>query len=314
MDLGRQVELHLGSDGHHGIYRIDLWCFTRGQRDVQGRKPETESEPDGFVTIIRDITCEKQLDETNDNLVTNVSHELRTPLSSIKAYMEMLIDGEAQDAETRAEFYNIIQGEASRLSQLIDNMLNVSWIESGVLKVRREQVSLSAVVQKVIDVAKSQARAKQVDLVEGPRPQSCQVVGDKDLLYQAILSLVNNAINFTAAGGRVNIDIAADEEDRSLEVSVRDTGVGIPAEDLVYLFDKFYRVPHHRNMVKGTGLGLNLVKHIVKTIHGGKLRVGSEVGKGSIFTFSLPMAEDGNAQTTRSGSHGYEQAFDLDRR
>jgi two-component system phosphate regulon sensor histidine kinase PhoR len=223
-----------------------------------------------------------------------VSHELRTPLSSIKAYVEMLVDGEAADDQTRNEFYNIIQGEANRLSRLIDNVLNIGRIESGMVKVQREHISLPALVHEAVDVMQPQARAKQIELVEVPTPLFFQVFADRDMIYQAILNLVGNAVKYTNPGGKVTVTIGVDEQAHMVQVAVSDTGVGVPPEALGRLFEKFYRVAEHKMMAKGTGLGLNLVKQIVETVHGGKVQVASTPGKGSTFTFSLPMADNSN--------------------
>ncbi len=251
------------------------------------------TETAGVVTVLRDITREKEIAEMKSDFVSNVSHELRTPLSSIKAYMEMLVDGEAQDEQTRQEFYNIIQGETNRLSRLIENILNISRIESGVVKVQREHIALPSIIREVIEMMQPQARAKNIELIEVPTPLYFQVFADKDMVYQATMNLVGNAIKYTPDGGKVTVSMSVDEHAKRVNVSVTDTGVGIPADDLPRLFDKFFRVAEHKKMAKGTGLGLNLVKQIVETVHGGKVSVQSEAGKGSTFTFSLPLADNG---------------------
>jgi two-component system phosphate regulon sensor histidine kinase PhoR len=244
------------------------------------------------VTVLRDITREREISEMKSDFVSSVSHELRTPLSSIKAYMEMLVDGEAADEQTRAEFYSIIQDQTNRLQRLIDNILNISRIESGVVRVQREHVCLASLVKDAVEVMQPQARAKQIELVEVPTPLFFQVFADKDMIYQCLLNLVSNSIKYTPAGGKVTVAISVDQQGRKVNVSVTDSGVGIPVEDLPRLFEKFYRVPGHKKLAKGTGLGLNLVKQIIETVHGGKVSVTSEVGIGSTFTFSLPMADN----------------------
>lgn len=288
--LRRHVEHKLGIGGHDSTFDVTLSCVS-DNRAVDAVAASQGTETTGVVTILRDITREKEIAEMKSDFVSNVSHELRTPLSSIKAYLEMLVDGEAQDEKTRMEFYNIIQGEANRLSRLIDNILNISRIESGVVKVQREHVSLPQLIKDAIDVMLPQARAKQIELNEVPTPVFFQVFADRDMIYQAILNLISNAIKYTHPGGRVTVAIKVDEHARTVNVSVIDTGVGVPPADLPHLFEKFYRVADHKKMAKGTGLGLNLVKHIVETVHGGHVTVTSEVGKGSTFTFSLPMAD-----------------------
>lgn len=246
----------------------------------------------GVVTVLRDITREKEISELKSDFVSSVSHELRTPLSSIKAYVEMLVDGEAHDEETRAEFYNIIQAETARLSRLIDNILNIGRIESGVIRAQREQLSLPALVHEAIEVMRPQARAKNIELRESSLPVFFLVLADKDMICQATLNLIGNAIKYTPAGGRVTVGVCVDEADRLVHVSVTDTGVGIPADAIPHLFTKFFRVDRHRKLAPGTGLGLNLVKQIIETVHGGKVSVSSELGAGSTFTYSLPLADN----------------------
>ncbi len=276
----RHVEHTVRDNGRSRTYDVTLCCVGNTQHEVAG-----------VVTILHDITKEKEISEMKSDFVSSVSHELRTPLSSIKAYVEMLVDGEADDEETRADFYNVIQSETNRLSRLIDNILNISRIESGVVKIQREHISLPAVIKEVMDVMQPQARAKQITLNEAGSPLYYQVYADKDMVYQALLNLVGNAIKYTPEGGTVDVDTIVDEHSRMVTVSVRDTGVGVPPDALPHLFEKFYRVSDHKKIAKGTGLGLNLVKHIVETVHGGRVAVDSEPGKGSTFSMALPISD-----------------------
>lgn len=284
-ELRRQVEHQIDHRGQQHICDVTLASLTKRTRD----KAETM----GVVTVLHDITKEKAISEMKSDFVSNVSHELRTPLSSIKAYMEMLIDGEANDDHTRAEFYNIIQSETNRLCRLIDNILNINRIESGIVKVQREHISLYGLIKEAVDVMKPQARAKNIDLTFTSQVLVIQVIADKDMIYQAALNLMSNAIKYTPANGKVNVSIEVNQPRKMARVSVADTGVGIGAEDLTHLFEKFYRVKDHRNLAKGTGLGLTLVKHIIETVHGGEVEVTSRENVGSTFTFTLPLADHG---------------------
>jgi len=225
------------------------------------------------------------------DFVSNVSHELRTPLAGIKAYIEMLLDGDAEDPETRQEFHEIISGETDRLSRLIDNILNLARIESGVVKVAVEPMDLTAVVKSTCEVAAPQAKAKAIELVESLAPVFTQVEADRDMINQAVMNLVSNAIKYTPEGGTVRVGTRIEDHRGVAVVEVADSGVGIPPEDLPHLFDKFYRVKSSCKMAKGTGLGLALVKHIVETLHRGTLTVRSTVGdnSGSVFTIELPI-------------------------
>lgn len=288
VSMPRHAEHQIRRGGESAMYDVSLACMPGSNA---GRRDETE-ETAGVVTILRDVTREREIAEMKSEFVSNVSHELRTPLSSIKAYMEMLVDGEADDEQTRAEFYNIIQGETNRLQRLIDNILNISRIESGVVKVQREHVALKGLLHETIDVMQPQARAKQIELTADMTPTFFQVLADKDMIYQITLNLLGNAIKYTMPKGKVTLKVEVDEIARLVTVAVVDTGVGIPDEDIPHLFDKFYRVADHKKLAKGTGLGLNLVKHIVETVHGGHVSVTSEVGVGSTFSYKLSIAED----------------------
>lgn len=277
----RHVEHTIGaSEGRPTVYDISLACVSNAQGEVTG-----------VVTILRDVTREREVSEMKSNFVSGVSHELRTPLSSIKAYVEMLVDGEADDEETRREFYNIIQSEANRLSRLIDNILNISRIESGIQRVQREDVHLSKLMREAVEVLQPQARAKNITLREMPSPLHHTIYADKDMVYQAILNLVGNAIKYTPEGGRVTVDTQVEDIHHQVTINVTDTGVGVPPDALPHLFEKFYRVNDHKKIAKGTGLGLNLVKHIVETVHHGRVSVTSQVGKGSTFSMCLPISE-----------------------
>ncbi len=262
------------------VYDVSVSCVANRQDEVAG-----------VVTILHDVTKEKEISEMKNEFVSSVSHELRTPLSSIKAYIEMLVDGEADDEQTRREFYNIIQSETNRLSRLIDNILNISRIESGIQKVQREHIVLLDVVRDVIEVMRPQARAKQIELNDKTNENGHRVYADRDMIYQAIVNLVGNAIKYTPERGRITIDMDIDERLNEVRLHVRDTGVGIPAEAVPHLFEKFYRVSDHKSMAKGTGLGLNLVKQVLETVHGGRVCVDSEHGRGSTFTIYLPLSK-----------------------
>jgi two-component system phosphate regulon sensor histidine kinase PhoR len=245
----------------------------------------------GVVTVLHDMTREKEVAEMKNDFVSSVSHELRTPLASIKAYVEMLIDGEAEDERTKGEFYEIIQGEANRLGRLIDNILNISRIESGLVKVNKQPQSLVMIVKEAIDVINPQARTKHITVTEQLMPAIYQTQADKDMLYQAVLNLLSNAVKYTPEGGSINVSTILDEARKMIVVKISDTGVGIPPKDLPFVFDKFYRVEANNRMAKGTGLGLSLVKHIVETVHRGRIFVESSVGKGTTFGFELDLCE-----------------------
>ncbi|MDY7009246.1 MAG: ATP-binding protein [Planctomycetota bacterium] len=250
-----------------------------------------EGKVSGVVAVLHDVTREREISQMKTDFVSSVSHELRTPLSSIKAYVEMLLDGEAGDEKTQREFHEIIAGETDRLNRLIENILNISRIESGVVRVVRESMSLTEVSRQALDVVAPQAKVKNITLVERLAPICYQVEADRDMIYQVVLNLTGNAIKYTPAGGTVTVSTSIDEHRGMAVCEVADTGVGIDSEDLPRIFEKFYRAEGHTKMAKGTGLGLTLVKHIIESVHNGKLSVTSEIGVGSTFSFELPILQ-----------------------
>jgi two-component system phosphate regulon sensor histidine kinase PhoR len=274
---GRRVVEHRMQDR---TFKVTLSCVaTRGDR------------PAGVVAVLHDMTREKEVAEMKNHFVSHVSHELRTPLASIKAYVEMLIDGEATDEKTEREFYEVIQNEANRLSRLIDNILNISRIESGLVKTNKKALSPVVILKEAAEVITPQAKQKQITVVESLSPAMHQVMADRDMLYEAVLNLLSNAVKYTPEGGKITLATQVDEDARKVRVRITDTGVGIPPKDLPFVFDKFYRVDANAKMAKGTGLGLSLVKHIVEVVHQGRIFVESEVGKGSTFGFELDLVE-----------------------
>ncbi len=244
----------------------------------------------GAVAVLHDITREKQIQRMKNDFVSHVSHELKTPLASITAYTEMLADGEAEDEQTRKEFYSVIQNQAQRLNRLIENILNSSRIESGLVKINKEPASLTMLIEEQLKMIKGFAEEKEVE-VTGQKPIVYdQVYVDKDMIQEVIVNLLSNAVKYTPSGGAVKIETEVDESAALVRVSVTDTGVGIPEEEIQYVFDKFYRVGTNQKQAKGTGLGLNLVKQIVEKVHDGRVFVMSKVGVGSTFGFELPLA------------------------
>jgi two-component system phosphate regulon sensor histidine kinase PhoR len=278
-----EIEIPTGESDNDGkplsrVYEVTLACIENHKHEVGG-----------VVTILHDLTREREVSQLKTDFVSKASHELRTPLSSIRAYLEMLIDGEATDDEARLEFYRVMQGEADRLGRLIDNMLNISRIEAGIVQIEREQVDIRTIINRAVETIQPQADEKQITLHPKVPAVDVSVEGDGDMLHQVVLNLLSNAVKYTPDGGRVAINCDSDNLTRSVVVSVTDTGLGIPPDALPKLFDKFFRVENYKRMAKGTGLGLSLCKHIVETVHHGQIGVESKLGMGSRFWFSVPM-------------------------
>ena len=244
----------------------------------------------GVAAVLHDVTREKEISQMKNDFVSHVSHELRTPLASITAYAEMLCEGEAQDEDTRKEFYSVIQNQAQRLNRLIEDILNISRIESGLIKVEKKPVSLAVLIEEQLQMIRSYAEENGIEIVAQKPIVFDQVYVDKDMMSQVIVNLLSNAVKYTPRGGSVMIASEVDEIGRTIRMKVKDTGVGIPPDEIDHVFDKFYRVGANKAQAKGTGLGLNLVKQIVENVHNGRVFVTSRQGAGSTFGFELPMA------------------------
>ena len=245
----------------------------------------------GVVAVLHDVTHEKEVSNMKSDFVSMVSHELRTPLASIKAYIEMLIDGEAVDKKTTGEFYEVIQNEANRLGRLIDNILNISRIESGLIRADKKPQSLTVIVKEALEVMAPQVAQKGIRLIEDLSPVFYRTEGDRDMLYQAVLNLLSNSVKYTPAGGTVTVRTEVTEADGKVVTRIIDTGVGVPPKDLPFVFEKFYRSEANSSYAQGTGLGLSVVKQIIETIHQGRVFVESQVGTGSTFGFELDLCK-----------------------
>ena len=243
------------------------------------------------VTVLRDLSREREVARLKSDFVSKASHELRTPLSSISAYIEMLVDGDAEDEDARQEFYKVISTETDRLRRLIDNLLNISRIEAGLMHIEREQVQIGELVERAVQSMMHQAKENNLDIHTKLAQVDLTITGDSDMLYQVIVNLLSNAIKYTPQGGRITVAADADHLTRSLHHSVADTGLGIAPDETEKVFDKFYRVENYRRIANGTGLGLNLCRHIVETLHNGQIGLDSTLGMGSRFWFTIPMQE-----------------------
>lgn len=252
----------------------------------------------GVVAVLRDIGDQKAIQKRNAEFVSSVSHEMKTPLAGIKAYVELLADGDAEDEQTREEFLEVINGQADRLQRLVENLLNIARIEAGVVSVSKAQQSLNELLEEALHVVQPAAEAKGIDLAAELSPLYLGVLADRDMLLQAAINLLSNAIKYTPAGGRVTLRSRLDDADVRFEV--QDTGVGLSEEDCRRIFEKFYRVNKDKQMASGTGLGLPLAKHIVEDVHRGRLAVESKEGEGSTFYVVLPSA--GQMTTNNRGS------------
>jgi two-component system, OmpR family, phosphate regulon sensor histidine kinase PhoR len=243
----------------------------------------------GAVLVFHDVTRLRQLEAMRQEFVANVSHELRTPLSLIKSAVETLIDGGKNDPTVTSRFLEIIDKHANRLTRLIDDLLLLARLDSGHLELNLGPVPLRAAAQEALDDAALAARARHIALVNNV-PADVAAEADPERLRQALANLIDNAIKYGRADGRVTLQGRALDGER-VEIAVCDDGPGIPPEAKSRIFERFYRVDKARSREQGgTGLGLAIVKNVVQA-HRGDVRVESTPGKGTAFFITLPAAQ-----------------------
>jgi len=243
---------------------------------------------EGAILVFHNITELKKLENVRKDFVANVSHELRTPIASIKGYAETLLDGALEDKNNAREFVEIIDDDSNRLAKLIDDLLELSSIESDKMKLNLYPLDFAFLVKKVSAILKNQIREKELNLKLKIPDNLPKLLADEVKLSQVILNLLDNAIKYTPRGAVITVSTIVQE--RFLRIDIADTGIGIPEQDLPRIFERFYRADKaHSRELAGTGLGLSIVKHIVQ-IHGGEICATSEIGKGTIFSFTIPKA------------------------
>ena len=267
----------------------------------------------GSVAVFYDITELRRLEQVRKDFVANVSHELRTPLTAIKGCADTLAEGALEDGEAARRFVQSIQSNSDRLHRLLDDLLDLSRLESEALRVEPEVCQARGLVDSVINPIRQAGEEKEISITIEV-PQDLEVRCDPKLIEQALINLLDNAVKYTAEGGSVRVLTRAVADDgRGNEkgvpfayveprdgwdarkaprtaFEVEDTGIGIPSDTLHRVFERFYRVDRGRSRaLGGTGLGLSIVRHIV-VAHGERAYVKSELGKGSTFGFTLPLA------------------------
>ena len=231
----------------------------------------------------------QEADQLKSDFVSLVSHELRTPLTSIKGAVDNMVDGIAGDFDERQTRYlERIQTNADRLTRLINDLLDLSRIEAGNLELKRMKVSVGLIAQDVVETLKAMATDKNISIDLKTAESQVRALGDPDRVHQILLNLMANAIKFTPMGGRVEIEIAP--KGKLVCASLRDTGVGVPPDQLERIFEEFHQLGGEDTDRKGIGLGLAIARRLVE-LHGGKIWAESTVGEGSTFWFTLPLAE-----------------------
>lgn len=226
----------------------------------------------------------RQIEEMRKDLIANVSHELRTPLTSIRGFIMGILDGVIKP-EDQEKYLRLAHGETVRMERLVNDTLQLARIQSGTLKLNLEKVEIGGLISAVIEETAITAAQKDITLDSDISTAGALVLADRDRIRQVILNLLQNALNYTPAGGKVRISALVEGE--KLLVKVSDNGPGIPEDQLSLIFQKYHRVPGN-SLVPGTGLGLSIAKELVE-LHGGSIYADSTVGKGTEITFSLKM-------------------------
>jgi two-component system phosphate regulon sensor histidine kinase PhoR len=285
---------------HHQI--ADAWRQCRETGQSQGELVEIPASrqflqvivvpdrdiPGSTLVLVQDLTRLRRLETVRRDFIANLSHELRTPLASLKALTETLQDGALSDPEVGPRFLNRIHTEVDSLAQMAQELLDLSKIESGQVELVLQKVNSLAVLKSAAERLRVQAERAGVNILFDEMATPPNVRADAARLEQVLVNLIHNAVKFTPRGGSVTLSARA--EGNMVVFMVRDTGVGIPIDELPRIFERFYRVDKSRTS-GGTGLGLSIAKHIVEA-HGGQIWVQSRQGEGSTFFFSLPGFSD----------------------
>lgn len=286
---------------HHQV--IDLWrrCQESGEQQgalietsgEQGRflqviiTPFVELQEIGYLFILQDLTALRRLETIRRDFISNISHDLRTPITSLRLMTETLQDGAIDDPEAAEHFLALMEESIETMSQLVEELLELSRTQSGEVPLQIKPIPLATILEPAVERMLPQAeRAKLSLLLDLPRFLP-MVMADTERLSAVVTNLLHNAIKFTPPGGAVTV--SAQLNDGEITVSIRDNGIGIPAEDASQIFERFYKVDRARAS-KGMGLGLSIAKTVVEE-HGGRIWVESELGKGSTFSFTIPTLQ-----------------------
>ncbi len=268
-----------------------------GERSVQViAAPFQDGVSEGCLVILQDLTRVRRLEKVRQDFISNLSHELRTPLASLRALVETLRDSALDDPPAAQRFLDRIETEVDALAQMVQELLELSRIESGRAPLHLEPTPVSEILLQPVERLQPQAERAGLALAVDLPGRLPLVLADAERLHQVMMNLIHNGIKFTPPGGLITVKAALDSaaHPQAVVVSVQDTGVGIPAGDLSRIFERFYKADRSRSG-GGTGLGLAIAKHIVQA-HGGRIWAESVEGKGSTFYFTLPVAEERNRQ------------------
>ncbi len=272
----RSAELDFLVDREVIPYRVTVTVLSDDQGEVLGT-----------VAMLTNIQEEKSAKTRHAEFVSSVAHEFKTPMASIRAFLELLVDGDVEEPGEQKELFLKMDSQIERLNRLVNNLLNLARIESGAMKVQRQDCDLNDAVQKGAEVLRPLAEERHQRFVTELSQLYLPVHVDRDLFGQAMINLLSNAVKYTPEGGTITLRSRMEELEAIIEV--QDTGLGIPPDSLPKIFDRFYRVPEHQQTAKGTGLGLAFVQSIIEDLHNGHIEVASTVGTGSCFTVRIPL-------------------------
>ena len=259
---------------------------------------------DGAVLVLHDITDLRKLERVRRDFVANVSHEFRTPLTAIQGFAETLLAGAMDDPQNRGKFLEIILEHSRRLARLTEDLLMLSKMDADRLEFETRRIPVGPFIESCIETAQPRARDKDLRLSVNQAEKIPDIAGDRRRLTEVLQNLLDNAMQYTPAGGQIMV--SAGGSGSEVVFTVSDTGIGIPQAELPRIFERFYRVDVARSReVGGTGLGLSIAKHLVEG-HGGKIWVESEIGQGSQFHFSIPIFDAENAVPRNPGNGGRE--------
>lgn len=276
LDDGKMIEQQIGIRDRY--YKTVFAAF-KGE----------DGKASGTIAVIQDITEQQKLENMRREFVANVSHELKTPLTSIKTYTETLLDGAVDDKEVTKEFLNVVNSEASRMSRIVSDLLQLSRLDYKETRWHKNEFDLGTMAKEVIEKIKIEAKKKRQSLECIIKPYASNVLADKDGIEQVIINIISNSIKYTPEKGKIIVEVGGGEKGAYLKVI--DNGIGIPSKDLPRIFERFYRVDKARSReMGGTGLGLSIAKEIVES-NGGNISITSSLGRGTEVTIEFPAVE-----------------------